>query len=300
MLPPWGHLYHWKSRQLGHQTKIPWAAFFDLHSLGLYVHVMEFVDWVKVSGGIVDTVFYLQGYKEGWTDGKFEEKYDVRDCIEPARYHQQYEGGVYDGQFFHFDNVFAKSFSCLSVQGSTRVVADLVKDQEGQSVMLDTAENLLHDWFGDADYWAARRSMRFSKTLWTRATVFRSEELDSDDVRDDTKVTEDWREQRAERRLRGGEYGCVHLRRGDFARSRGKEVPSVEWSAKQLNTRLAEWKLDKLFVATDADRKEMAELYKNLDENIEILTFTPEPKELEEFKDGGVAIIDQIICSHAK
>ena len=261
---------------------------------------MEFDDWVKVSGGIVDTVFYLQGYKEGWKDGKFEEKYDVRDCLEPARYHQQYEGGVYEGQFFHYQNIFAKSFSCLSVQGSTSVVADLVKDHQGLSIMLDRAENLLHDWFGGAEYWAARRSMRYSEKLINQATVFRAEELDSDDTKDDTEVAEDWREQRAERKARGGDYACVHLRRGDFARSRGKEVPSVEWAAKQLNHRLAEWKINKLFVATDADRKEMSELYRHLEENIEIFKFSPEPDELKEFKDGGVAIIDQIICSHAK
>lgn len=299
VLPPWGHLYHWRSRELGAQTKIPWAAFFDLKSLGRYVHVMEFVDWVKVTGGMMDKVFYLQGYKEGWKDGKFEEKYDERDCIEPAKYHQQFEGGAYEGQFFHFANIFAKSFSCLSVQGHTSVLAGLIKDQEGLSIMLDRAENLLHDWHGDADYWAARRSMRFSKSLVSKAATFRAEELDSEDAKDDTEKADDWREQKVERKLRGGDYGCVHLRRGDFARSR-KEVPSVAWAAKQLNKILKDWKLDTLFVATDADRKEKAELFKNLDKDIEIITFHPKKEELQKIKDGGVAIIDQIICSHAK
>jgi len=299
VLPPWGHLYHWRSRKLGAQTKIPWAKFFDLKSLGRYVHVIEFTKWVKVVGGMVDKVFYLQGYKEGWKDGKFEEKYDVRECLEPARYQQQFEGGVYEGEFFHFSNVFARSFDCLSVQGHTSVLTGLLKDQEGLSIMLDRAENLLHDWHGDADYWAARRSMRFSKKLSSRAALFRAEELDSEDSKDDTEVAADWRKQRAERKLRGGDYGCVHLRRGDFARSR-KEVPSVTWAAQQLKNRMEEWKLTKLFVSTDASVKEMAELYKTMGEDIDIVTFSPEPKELQEYQDGGVAIIDQIICSHAK
>ena len=46
VLPPWGHLYHWQSRQLGHQIRIPWSQFFNTASLNLYVPVMEFVDWI--------------------------------------------------------------------------------------------------------------------------------------------------------------------------------------------------------------------------------------------------------------
>ena len=33
---------------------------------------------------------------------------------------------------------------------------------------------------------------------------------------------------------------------------------------------LAEWKINKLFVATDADRKEMAELYRHMEENMDV------------------------------
>ena len=268
-------------------------------SSGLFVHVMEFEDWVSVSGGMVDTVYYLQGYKEGWKDGKFEEKFDVRDCLQPPRYHPQYEGGVYDGEFFHFENIFARKFSCLSVQGSTNVLSGLAREHEGLSLMLDRAENLLHDWFGDADYWAARRSMQFSQRLVQRAVEFRAEQLDSRDSQENTEVIgEDWRSRQVEREERGGEFACVHLRRGDFARSRGSQVPSVKWAAKQLNRRLKELDLKKLFVSTDADQDEIAELEKYL--NPEMIIFRPDAKELRDLKDGGVAIVDQIICSHAK
>jgi len=30
----------------------------------------------------IDEVYYLQSYREGWTDGKWEEKMDERECIE--------------------------------------------------------------------------------------------------------------------------------------------------------------------------------------------------------------------------
>ena len=262
---------------------------------------MEFEDWVSVSGGMVDSVYYLQGYKEGWKDGKFEQKYDVRDCLEPPRYQPQYEGGVYEGEFFHFQNIFAREFSCLSMQGSTSVLSGLVRDHEGSSLMLDRAENLLHDWFGDAEYWAARRSMQFSQRLLREADQFRAEQLGSRDSEENTEVTGlDWRGRQSERKERGGEFACVHLRRGDFARSRGSQVPSVEWAARQLNRRLEELELNKLFVSTDADQKEIAELKRNLSPDLEMKIFRPDADQLRELKDGGVAIVDQIICSHAR
>ena len=48
VLPPWGHLYHWRSRKLGPQIKIPWAAFFDLKSLGRF-HSLLLERSLKVS-----------------------------------------------------------------------------------------------------------------------------------------------------------------------------------------------------------------------------------------------------------
>jgi len=35
-----------------------------------------------VSNYEIDEIYYLQSYKEGWTDGKWEEKMDERTCIE--------------------------------------------------------------------------------------------------------------------------------------------------------------------------------------------------------------------------
>ena len=46
-------------------------------------------------------------------------------------------------------------------QGRASVLTKLVTESQDQSIMLDRAENLLHEFFGDADYWAARRSMKF-------------------------------------------------------------------------------------------------------------------------------------------
>jgi hypothetical protein len=78
---------------------------------------------------VIDSVLYLQHYSEGWTDGKFEEKHDYRDCIEtPPRYAEESSTGLYDGWFWEYDEMRAKNFACLSVQGTTATIMDLVRD----------------------------------------------------------------------------------------------------------------------------------------------------------------------------
>ena len=47
VLPPWGPLYHWQTRSLGDQTKIPWKNFFDVDSISRYVPCLDFEDYLK-------------------------------------------------------------------------------------------------------------------------------------------------------------------------------------------------------------------------------------------------------------
>ena len=45
------------------------------------------------SGGpFIDQVLVLQNYAEGWTDGKWEEKVDVRPCIDRLMYSKDKQG----------------------------------------------------------------------------------------------------------------------------------------------------------------------------------------------------------------
>jgi hypothetical protein len=62
--------------------------------------------------------------------------------------------------------------------------------------MIDHAEVALHDTFGDALYWKARRSMRFASVLVKLAADFRMKYLNSTDETDGTIRPDDWAEEK--------------------------------------------------------------------------------------------------------
>ena len=55
---------------------------------------------------------------------------------------------------------------------------------------------MLHDWFGDVEYWSIRRSMRFAPDLVKIANEFRLNQLISDDEMDSTKMAKKWENHR--------------------------------------------------------------------------------------------------------
>jgi len=297
VLPPWGHLYHWQTRKLGIQNKILWSVFFDVKRINNFVPVIEFSDFLSKEGSQINMVYYLQGYEGGWKDGKFEEKFKVSECLSDPVY-QKDENGLYEGFFWDYMQVRADQFECLSVQGATRVLHKFLEESGDASIMLDRAENLLHDHFGDVNYWGVRRSMRFANHLVQISNQFRLIEFSSSDELDDTMVHKDWRDHRAGRRGRGGPYACVHLRRKDYVKARQGQIPSIEGGAAQVEEKLKSRGLKNLYVATDAPDKEFREFRSHL-KGYNVVKYRPSDKDLQLYKDGGVAIIDQLICSHA-
>ncbi|CAI9727350.1 Hypothetical predicted protein [Octopus vulgaris] len=304
VLPPWGNLYHWQSENLeGRQIRIPWSLFFDVESLSYHVPTMEFDDFLKVTGseGHIDQVYYLQHYKEGWTDGNFEEKIDERECLEKKRYNLD-ENNLWRGWFFgYYDDIRAKHFKCLSVQGHAGIMKPiLLKNTTSTSVLVDRAENLLHDLYGDKEYWRARRSMVFSKDLRSIGDEFRAEFLNSTDATDRTIWESDWRKMiRKERNAFGGPYLGVHLRRKDYLRAHRDHVPTLKFAAKQIRKLLKQFGLQKVFIASD-DPDDVEKLRKKLKKKYEVYNFIPPKDILAKYMDGGVAIIDQWICAHAR
>ncbi|XP_039113058.1 GDP-fucose protein O-fucosyltransferase 2 isoform X1 [Hyaena hyaena] len=339
VLPPWGRLYHWQSPDI-HQVRIPWSDFFDLPSLNRNIPVLEYEQFIAESGGpFIDQVLVLQGYAEGWKEGAWEEKVDERPCIDPLLYAQD-KHEYYRGWFWGYEETRALNVSCLSVQGSASVMAPvLLRNTSARSVMLDRAENLLHDHYGGKEYWDTRRSMVFAKHLRAVGDEFRSKYLNSTDEADRIPFQEDWTKMKVTPGASlGGPYLAVHLRRKDFIWGHREDVPSLDGAVRKIRSLMKTHQLDTVFVATDAVRKgtwpwlragalgltreaapastsgpparsrdpsvsallrfaEHEELKRLLPE---MVTFEPTWEELELYRDGGVAIIDQWICSHAR
>lgn len=304
VLPPWGRLYHWQSRDIPNQMKIPWKHFFDLNSLALHVHVMEFEDFLKKADQPhVEEVYYLQRFKEGWS-GKWEEKMKICDCVDEPRYHLD-SRGKWRGQFFGFEDFYSNQFYCMSAQAYfASFIPFLLKNTTAKSVFLDRAETMIHGQYSEWSpvWWTARRSMVFSKHLRDIGDAFRKKNFNSDDLFDKTQL-EIWTQmKRKHGDAKGGEYGALHLRRKDYLFSHTKEVPSLPNAAKQVAKYLEKYKLKKLFLATDAKKEEAEEFMKHMNDlGYKVYRYTPtSTKELESLKDGGVAIIDQWICAHAR
>ncbi|XP_045441256.1 GDP-fucose protein O-fucosyltransferase 2 isoform X1 [Pipistrellus kuhlii] len=249
-------------------------------------------------GPFIEQIYVLQGYAEGWKEGTWEEKVDERPCLDTPLYSQdQHE--YFRGWFWGYEETRGLKVSCLSVQGSASIIAPvLLRNTTARSVMLDRAENLLHNHYGGKEYWDTRRSMVFAKHLRAVGDDFRIKYLNSSNKADRIPDEEDWTKMKVQLGSSlGGPYLAVHLRRKDFTWGHREDVPSLERAVRKIRSLMRIHGLDRVFVATDAVRTECEELKELLPE---LVRFEPTWEELELFKDGGVAIIDQWICAHAR
>ena len=57
VLPPWPHLYHWKSRI--EQSNVPWRRFFDVASLSQFVPSIEFEEYLERDGHVIEEVNHV-------------------------------------------------------------------------------------------------------------------------------------------------------------------------------------------------------------------------------------------------
>jgi len=324
VLPPWGPLYHWQSRELGDQFSIPWKKFFDLESLQKFIRVIEFADYLderfgpNADSAFIDQIYYLQQFP---FNGNWEPRIKEEECKEKNKYEQD-EHGDWRGFFWGYqDRVYAKGFSCLTVMGHASIMKDFINsdanvisdEKEGAaSVLLDRAETLLHDNYGDSFYWMARRSMVFSSNLRAVGDSFRAKFLQSNDEDDGTILDPDWtKNERKPGIAEGGPYLAIHLRRKDYVHARPTEVPSLKSAAIQTKKLLKKLNLTRVFVSSDAPDEEIETFQsllkrkktKNGVETVlpySVFRYKPSMEELKDFGDGGVAIIDQWIAAHAR
>lgn len=271
ILPPWDNMYHWKA-STQKSKPLPWRHFFDVNALQSFAPVVEFDEYLENTKSDyvkVDHLYVLQNFENPFENGVFEEKYKVvGNCVYNVSN----------------DKIRVKEVICVKFQGKISKLWELIaSNPKDTSVMFAHGEIPLHDSYGDGLYWSCRKSMVFSDPLVEAATKY---------MRDTLKCY----------MKMCTSYISIHWRRQDFARSRSKDVPSVTGTAKQIDDIVRNTNLDlnEVFIATDADQSEL-QLLKTELKNMGYMVYyyTPTADEIQRYKDGGIAIIEQIICSHA-
>ncbi|KAJ8925279.1 hypothetical protein NQ315_009107 [Exocentrus adspersus] len=236
---------------------------------------------------LIDEVYTLQHFEDMFETGNFEDRMKIDECQRRS-----------EVTFFFYDNITSHNFYCLSYHGPATKLTDLFLNTSASTILINHAEVALHEFFGNKLYWQARRSMRFNKELKEIAAHFRRTYLNSTDHKDNTESPENWVDEKPKRNAIGGPYLAVHLRRRDFIKSRPNEAPSLTIIAHQITKSLNRLSLNTVFIATDGTKEEFETLSKKLSKYT-VVKYIPTKYVNERFGEGGVAIIDQIICSHA-
>ncbi|XP_017116130.1 GDP-fucose protein O-fucosyltransferase 2 [Drosophila elegans] len=314
VLPPWPRLVHWHSQGL-QQAGLPWSHFFDLASLGRYAPVLDYAEFLaeqRLFGNPgaplvhVAHAFRLQHYEHMLEQGIFRDKFE-RVTDKPCS-----EASLSGGALLQQPELRVGRFHCVRFQGSAGLLEQLLRaaiaeDTAGpedaddmRTYALLSAETVLHDHWGDEHFWRARRSMRFSPGLAQVAADFRHQVLGTTDATARVQRPAMWELERAKRDAKGGDYLCAHLRRGDFVRSRDKTTPTLKAAAQQVKQLLRAFNMSSVFLASDATPYELMEL-KELFHRFRLVHFTPESNaQRRQLKDGGVAVVDQLVCAYAR
>lgn len=200
VLPSFHHLYHWKSHF--QQMNMFWNHFFDLNSLKLYTSVLDMWEFfeviVKLTGQRfvnIDEVYRLQHFESMMESGMFIDKYEEIAC--PRNNHE-------NNHYLEYFNITENTITCLNFQGSSLLLIDVLKRYkrarqgkgEPRIVLIAHAETALHEFFGDSEYWMARRSMRFNSILQAIGNAYRRDFLSSTDQKDAVQRPERWTDEK--------------------------------------------------------------------------------------------------------
>ncbi|EDV45480.2 GDP-fucose protein O-fucosyltransferase 2 [Drosophila erecta] len=314
VLPPWPRLYHWHSQGL-QQAGLAWSHFFHLASLRRYAPVLDYEEFLaeqRIFGNpgapLVHVAhgFRLQHYEVMLEQGIFRDKFE-RVADKPCS-----EGSLSGGPLLQQAELRVARFHCVRFQGSAGLLEKLLREaiaedttgpedaDDMRTYALLSAETVLHDHWGDEHFWQARRSMRFARRLDQVAAGFRQQALATTDASAEVQRPAMWELERPKRNAKGGDYLCAHLRRGDFVRSREATTPSLKAAAQQVKQLLRAFNMTTVFLATDATPYELMEL-KELFYRFRLVHFAPESNvQRRELKDGGVAVVDQLVCAYAR
>lgn len=304
VLPPFQRLYHWKSTDIA-QSLLFWNHFFHLNDLKKFTAVIDMWEYFqemrkhrpKSDTVVIDHLIKLTNFQDMFESGKFVEKFEI------TRIKNRHKAS----HLYGYQNVTIERENIVNYQGSAMMLHKLMQqirpdrfEDDVYSVAIRNAEIVLHDHWGNEEFWTARRSMRFSERLVRIASEYRQLRFDSNDTVDMVQRPTSWLDERPYRTARGGAYVCAHIRRADFVYGREQTTPSLRSVATQIKRRLNDLHLDKVFIASDCSKHEYKDL-KTFMRRANLYRFAPDSfAERDALKDGGIAIVDQIICSHAR
>lgn len=256
VLPPFRRLYHWKSEEID-QKLIFWNHFFDLPSLKRYAPVLdiwEYFDKIKKLNNEdhinLDYSLTLHHYENMFENGKFVDRFEI---IKTTQI------GDADN-IFTYKNLTAEVHHEVLYQGSVKMLHKLIDQlkpkfyQPHFSIIINHAEIVLHDVWGNREFWTARRSMRFNKDLTAIADQYRLANFDSTNENDGTQRPPNWQNEQPRRTAVGGDYMCAHIRRSDFILGREKTTPTLRSVVNQIKVRLKELNMNQVFISSDCSR----------------------------------------------
>lgn len=172
VLPPFRNLYHWQSSASRSDVSFFWNHFFDLDSLSGYTDVLDMWQFLAEAEAHLQVV-QLKGFTNMFENGVFVEKFEL--AKRPER-----RTSVSVMGYRNLSQLAVGRFWPCRLQGSVmqlQPMLEMLWERSGRPkeyrVFLRNAEVVLHDGFGDAEFWRARRSMRFAKTLVEVAEEFR-------------------------------------------------------------------------------------------------------------------------------
>ena len=283
VLPPWPHLYHWRS---GYQNGLSWSQFFDISNLSRFIPVLDYRIYEERHSPVrIDRLWQLETPDFTAEDYSFETEFSQLPCNDATMQytHSPATGSYHDPMLEElFGSIAIRRVECYRVMGSTDIIeSELSSVQAGELVLIDHFEVLMHYDFAGGLYWAARASMVYAEHLRAIGNEFMREHLSFSPETDAT-----------------GDYLSVHLRRADYLYARPSQIPSLDGAVEQIENKLNAFNLSLVFLTTDSSRDEVEYIKSKL--GYRVVRFEPTSEQLSAVGDGGVSIVDQWIAGHAR
>lgn len=223
VLPTWSlYVPRWKEHNES-SNKINWSDFFKVEILRELIPVIEFSDFIEHLSNEIDLVLVLNRFGGDPFDDLYgaaepqADRYELtdRDCKHIQFYEK--EQHIYGLFYGYKDHMKAKRMTCMNVNGGSALIEQALgyELKDVHSLFIQNADLLRQPEQADRTYWLFRRSIQLSDSVLARANKFRRKYFDSDDEKDKTWISSDWKLEKLNRQKQsdtaiGGGYIAVH------------------------------------------------------------------------------------------